>query len=90
VERALKKLEGVHEVNVNLATGKATIKYDNNITRVSNIKEAIRRAGYEPLEVEVDSNIDKDKEAKDKEIKGLKKRLIIATIFTIPLFYMTF
>jgi len=89
VERALKKLEGVHEVNVNLATGKATIKYDNNIVRVSNVKEAIRRAGYEPLEVEVDSNFDKDKEAKDKEIKGLKKRLIIATIFTIPLFYIS-
>ncbi len=48
VERALKKLEGVSEVSVNLATGKATVNYDNSVTRVSNIKEAIKKADQYP------------------------------------------
>lgn len=89
MERALKKLEGTEEVSVNLATSKATVKYDNNVVRVSEIKEAIKRAGYEPLEMEVESSIDKDKEAKENEIKSLWKKFIIAAIFTIPLFYIS-
>ncbi len=89
MERALKKLEGTEEVSVNLATSKATVKYDNNVVRVSEIKEAIKRAGYEPLEMEVESSTDKDKEAKENEIKSLWKKFIIATIFTIPLFYIS-
>lgn len=89
MERALKKLEGVVEVNVNLATGKANIKYDNSIVRLANIKNAIKKAGYEPLEMEVQSNIDKDRQAKENETKELWKRFIIAAIFTTPLFYIS-
>lgn len=89
MERALKKLEGVAEVNVNLATGKANIKYDNSIVRVASIKDAIKKAGYEPLEMEVESNIDKDRQSKENEIKELWKRFIIAAIFTTPLFYIS-
>lgn len=89
MERALKKLEGVVEVNVNLATGKANIKYDNSIVRLANIKNAIKKAGYEPLEIEVQSNIDKDRQAKENETKELWKRFIIAAIFTTPLFYIS-
>lgn len=89
MERALKKLDGAEEVSVNLATSKATVKYDNSIVRVSDIKEAIKKAGYEPLEMEVESSIDKDQEAKENEIKNIWKKVIIAAIFTVPLFYIS-
>ncbi len=89
MERALKKLEGTKEVSVNLATGKANIKYDHNMIRISDIKEVIKKAGYEPLEIEAESSVDKDKEAKENEMKALWKRFIIAVIFTIPLFYIS-
>lgn len=90
MERALKKLDGVQDVNVNLATKKATMKYDNNVIRISEIKKAIENAGYTPLDLEVEISSDRDKtEKEDEEIKTLKKRLIVAAIFTIPLFYIS-
>lgn len=89
VERALKKQEGVVVASVNLATEKATVKYNNDVIKISQIKNAIEKAGYQPLDVEVEASSDKDKEAKEKEIKGLWKRFVTALIFTIPLFYIS-
>ncbi|QUH19422.1 heavy metal translocating P-type ATPase [Alkaliphilus sp. B6464] len=89
VERALKKQNGVIEASVNLATEKAKVKYDNDIIKISKIKQAIEKAGYKPLDVEVEMSSDKDKEAKEKEIKTLWKKFIIAVIFTTPLFYIS-
>ncbi|HDR5039358.1 TPA: heavy metal translocating P-type ATPase, partial [Bacillus anthracis] len=89
VERALKKQKGVIEASVNLATEKAKVKYDNDIIKISKIKQAIEKAGYKPLDVEIEMSSDKDKEAKEKEIKTLWKKFIIAVIFTAPLFYIS-
>ncbi len=89
MERALKKLDGVEEVSVNLATGKANMKYNRDIIKLSQIKEAIRKAGYEPLEIQEEIKVDEDKEEKDREIQDLWKRFIISAIFTIPLFYIS-
>lgn len=89
MDRALKKLDGVEDVNVNVATGRATMKYNSDIIKLSEIKAAIKKAGYEPLEIEQETQIDEDKETRDKEIQTLWRKLIIAAIFTIPLFYIS-
>lgn len=46
VERVTKKLEGVNSANVNLATEKLTIDFNENITSVENIINAVEKAGY--------------------------------------------
>lgn len=47
VERALRKVEGVQDVSVNLATEKATVSYDASAASPSEMVEAIRGAGYD-------------------------------------------
>ena len=47
VERGLKKIEGVGEANVNLATGKAHVNYDPEKTTVPAFIDAICNMGYE-------------------------------------------
>ncbi|HHV71400.1 MAG TPA: cadmium-translocating P-type ATPase, partial [Clostridia bacterium] len=89
VERALKKLEGVEEAAVNLATEKAVVKYDSNLIRISQLKQAIEKAGYQPLELELGVSVDRERERREREIKSLKTRFLIAAIFTIPLFYIS-
>ena len=89
MERALKKLDGVQDASVNLTTKRATMKYDSSIIKISEIKKAIKDAGYTPLDLEVDTGIDRDKIAKENEIRTLQERLITAAIFTIPLFYIS-
>jgi len=83
IERATRKLSGVIESNVNFATEKLTISFEPSLVRTSDIKKAIEKAGYKALEEE--SNVDLDKEKKEKEIKGLWNRFLISAIFGFPL-----
>jgi Cu+-exporting ATPase len=51
VERAIGRLPGVLSVSVNLATEKAFVEYLPEAVSLARIRQAIREAGYEPLEV---------------------------------------
>jgi Cu+-exporting ATPase len=83
VEKAVKKLDGILEANVNFATEKLNVTFESSKVKVSDIKKAIEKAGYKALEEE--SSVDADKERKEKEIKSLWTRFIISLIFTVPL-----
>jgi Cu+-exporting ATPase len=52
VEKALLKTKGIEKVNVNLATEKAYVEYDNTITNLMKIEDVIRKSGYDILEEE--------------------------------------
>ena len=84
VERALKKIEGIDEANVNIATEKAVLNFDENKLKYNDIVNVIVKAGYQVLGKEEDPS-----ERKAKEIKEQKIRLIISAIFSIPLFYIS-
>ncbi len=88
VERALKKLEGVKTVNVNLATEKAVVHYDSTLIRISQIKQAIKKAGYEPLELEIQQSTDQEAQKRQRDIKTLWKKFLLSAIFTAPLLYI--
>ena len=47
IERDLKRLDGVSEVSVNLATEKATVRFDSSTVREEKIIQAIRDSGYD-------------------------------------------
>lgn len=49
VERASKKLDGVAEANVNYATEKLNIAFDDSKVKLSDIQSAIEKAGYKAL-----------------------------------------
>lgn len=86
VEKAIAKLEGVHKVSVNLATEKAFVEYDSHIIRLSAIKQCIEKTGYKALEIKKNT-VDEDKLRKQKEIRILWTKFIIAAVFGVPLLY---
>lgn len=88
VEKAITKLDGVTKVSVNLATEKATVEYNPGIIRISAIKSLIEKIGYQVLEIQKQSAIDEDRIRKEKEVKSLWKKFVVATIFSIPLLYI--
>ena len=47
IERFLNKVEGVEEATVNLATERARVRFDPSVTAVTEVREAVRAAGYE-------------------------------------------
>ncbi|MEG6612173.1 heavy metal translocating P-type ATPase [Pseudoclostridium thermosuccinogenes] len=89
VERAIKKLPGIREVSVNYATEKARVLYDPGSTRISEIKNAVSKAGYKPLEVEAGEQVDRERERREKERKTLWTKFLVAVIFTAPLLYIS-
>ncbi|MDR2499900.1 MAG: heavy metal translocating P-type ATPase, partial [Treponema sp.] len=88
VEKALKKLEGVESAGVNIATEKAAVVYNPLKVRVSALKEAIEKAGYQALDFSKEGAVDEDKLRKEKEIKTLKTKFIVAVSFAAPLLYI--
>ncbi|WP_129599097.1 heavy metal translocating P-type ATPase [Anaerophilus nitritogenes] len=85
-ERVVKKLDGVQEVSVNFATEKMSLEYDEDKVKLLDIKEAIKKAGYTPLNIEKNTVLDEDR--KEQEIKNLKKRFFVSTVFALPLLYI--
>lgn len=89
VERAVKKLEGVQNVNVNLLSNNMILEYNEEVINTDKIIGAVVDAGY-------GANVHEDKPSKKEEktnkvednIKSMKKRLIISICFLIPLMYL--
>ena len=49
VERGLKKVEGVADARVNLATERATVTYDPAVAKPNALLDKVRDVGYEPV-----------------------------------------
>ncbi|MFO7154334.1 MAG: copper ion binding protein, partial [Caldicoprobacter oshimai] len=89
IERAIKRLPGIDEVSVNLATEKARVVYNPAMIRLSEIKQAIIKAGYKPLEAEDgEQRVDQEKLRRQRELKDLRTRLVVSIIFAVPLLYI--
>jgi len=87
VERTLKKLPGVHDATVNLATENATVEFEPNRISLDNIRSAVKNAGYEPIVVDEGSPALMDGRLTEEE--SLSRDLRVAALFTIPLFILT-
>lgn len=91
VEKAVAKLDGTKNVEVNLLSNNMVVEYDEKILNNQNIIKAVIDAGYNAdiLEKTENTNKNEKKEDKTKEnIKLMKNRLIISICFLIPLMYI--
>ncbi len=92
VERALKKPAGVLEVNVNLATEKATVKYLPGSVRRSDLIGAVESAGYGVLDlsnVAKEDEVDTERAARQAEIDHQRRLVLTGAAFTLPLFVLS-
>ncbi len=86
VERALKKVDGVLEASVNLATERATVKLVPAQSGAAHLKRAIREAGYGVLETQAgESREDAERSAREREVSSLRSSVILAAAFGFPL-----
>lgn len=91
VEKAVKKLEGINSVSVNLLTNSMVVDYNEEAIDENNIIQAVTSAGYGASVFSKNKNGIKvsDKMRVEDEIKEMKKRLIISFAFLIPLMYIS-
>ncbi|BDP44651.1 ATPase (plasmid) [Deinococcus aetherius] len=86
VERGLRKVDGVLDASVNLATERATVKYLPSSVSVGQLKAAVKSAGYEVLEAQVGQDrSDLEREARERETRSLRNAVAFSAVFAIPL-----
>lgn len=91
VERVTRKMEGVSESNVNLATNRMTITYEEKTVTPQDIMDRVERAGFE-ASPEEDKGKDQAREEEQEVLEGhmkTKRRLIGAICLAIPLLYVS-
>ena len=89
IENALKKEGGIKSANVNFASEKLYIEFDEIEISIARVKKIIEKLGYQATEETAEEEAhDHHKETKTQEIRKLKKRFIFALIFSLPIIYM--
>lgn len=94
VEKAVKKLEGVKSVNVNLLQNSMQVEYDESCVSPADMIAAVEKAGYGASEKAAggtqtggDTGAARSNAA-EKALKNMKRRLISSVVFLVPLFYI--
>ena len=87
VERALRATPGVISAQVNLATERAQVQVLDG-TDLGALTAAVAKAGYDarPTAEATPELADREREAREAEIQGLKRNVITAATATAPLF----
>ena len=83
VEKAIKNLNGVFSVYVNLLTNSMVVVFNEKEITVKDIIKAVIDAGYNASVFS-----EKKKINKNNDIKYMKKRVIMSFVFLIPLMFI--
>ncbi|MEW6334966.1 MAG: heavy metal translocating P-type ATPase, partial [Thermodesulfobacteriota bacterium] len=86
VETALKEIDGVADVAVNLATARATIDHRQDWGGIETLRKVITDQGYEYLGVPEDAGEDPAAAAREREEKDLRIRFTIGMILSLIIF----
>ena len=78
LERSLKKIDGVSDANVNLATEKATISFNLKKVNEKSLALAVSNAGYEMVLEDENMQRDHMKMGKEEELKRLRNKVIVS------------
>lgn len=88
IEKAVKKLDGVSAVNVNLLRNFMQVEFDEKAVDTAKIIAAVENAGYGAFAFGAESEERIKAEDGTNELKAMKNRLIFSVCFLIPLFYI--
>ncbi|WP_262299593.1 heavy metal translocating P-type ATPase [Microvirga sesbaniae] len=87
VEKALRRVPGVTDASVNLATERATIRHIGAPEIEGRLIGAVAEAGYGATAIRPDGGrADREREAREAEIAGLRRSLLVAAALTLPVF----
>jgi Cu+-exporting ATPase len=92
VEKALKKVPGVLDASVNLATEQAAVTYIPSAAGWGELKAAVERAGYGVIETSAtDAGVMEDAEAaaRARELADKRRKLIVGVALGLPLFLLS-
>ena len=88
IEKVVGRLEGVESVSVNLLNEMAAVSYRPAVTRLSQIKHVIEKAGFKPGEIEKQA-AEETVDRREVERVRLLTKMRVALLFAVPLLILT-
>ena len=97
VEKAVARQSGVQQVSVNLLKNSMVVEYDESVLSSAQIVAAVEQAGYGASPHEkpgaavpaAQSGKQGGLSAAQEAYRGMKRRLALSLVFTVPLFYLS-
>lgn len=90
IETALKKLDGIVDVTVNLGAERAYVTYNPRILTIAEMKSTIEEVGYQYLGMEGEEAEDIEKAAREKDLGEKRNRFIVGFAISIPLMILMY
>lgn len=97
VEKAIRSLGGVVQVDVNLATERATIEYLPEMVSLKDFRAVLQAAGYQILETKIgdlaspeEDLVEKERLVREAELSKLKWKFIIGAILLVPILFLMY
>ncbi len=87
VENALKKIEGVRDASVNLATGRATVTHAARWGGMDALAKVVEDNGYKFLGELEDLSADPAEAARAAELGDMKRKLIFGAMMSVIIFF---
>ncbi|MCG7853807.1 MAG: copper ion binding protein, partial [Methanosarcinaceae archaeon] len=86
IEKVLKKLQGVESASVNFPLSKAHVTYNSSRVSIPQMRSAIESIGYTAsVRTDRKGSEDRERKAREDEIKNQRNNLIIAASLGIPI-----
>ena len=81
ISRALQRTPGVLKANVNYASGKALVEFDEKQVSAPKLVEVVQSKGYS---ASIGADLNSEKMVREKEISRLKVLLLVGAVFSLP------
>lgn len=89
IERSLRRHPAVQQANVNFASEKASVVFDENKGSVNDLVAAVKRAGYS-AELAQTADSEQAKQKREADLKRLQRKLVNAMLLSLPMLYFMF
>ena len=87
IEKTLKRVPGVKEASVNLATEKALVEFDEGKVKDEDLQHAVAGAGYQLVK---EFSAEKEEEERSRDLADLRLRLLVGAALSVPIFLGSF
>jgi len=92
VQKAVLKLDGIDACEVNIATEKLNVTYNEAVQNFGTLKKAVKNAGYGLISDQKTARGiktgDLESAQRDHEIRHMRIRLMVAALFSLPVLYI--
>jgi len=90
VEKALGGIKGVVHADVNFATNRASVEYLQGEVTIRDLKKAVEEAGYQVLEVKEEDIVEKERLAREADLRKLKVKFITGVVLLAPILILMY